>query len=392
MGRREFEEWMKETISLKQSTISSYGLSILNLSKWAISEKIISRSIYDINSVDDINRLDILLNQLDSYNKKNEDSHRSWQSALNYYKIFIDAKQNTTNTESEDSKFVLKDKEDEYTLSNFLLEVFITKENYITLISLLNRKKNLILQGAPGVGKTFVSKRLAYALMGKKDDTKIKIIQFHQNYSYEDFIVGYRPNGNGFELKKGPFYKFCKEASQNLEEKYIFIIDEINRGNMSKIFGELMMLIESDKRGEELEILYLEEKFHVPENVYIIGTMNTADRSLALIDYALRRRFCFFELEPAFDNINFKEHLKNQGLNEQLIAKINNKITKINSEIENDITLGKGFKIGHSYFCNYNKSDKWLDEIMEFEIKPLIKEYWFDEEERANSYIEELLR
>ncbi|MDR7870718.1 MAG: AAA family ATPase [Tissierellaceae bacterium] len=279
-----------------------------------------------------------------------------------------------------------------YTNDDFLSEVFISEETYETIRSLLSRKKNIILQGPPGVGKTFAAKRLAYSIMGEKNESRVKMIQFHQSYSYEDFIMGYRPNGTGFELKEGPFYQFCKIASENLDEDYFFIIDEINRGNMSKVFGELMMLIESDKRGEEIVLTYSDEPFSVPENLYIIGMMNTADRSLAIIDYALRRRFCFINLEPAFETEAFRKHLLKQSASDELINKINKRIGSINLEIEKDVNLGKGFRIGHSYFCNYVDLDKWYEEIIRYEIQPLIKEYWFDEEEKATNYFEELLR
>lgn len=279
-----------------------------------------------------------------------------------------------------------------YTKADFLAEVFIKEEAYETIKSLMMRKKNLILQGAPGVGKTFAAKRLAYSLMGMKDKSRIQMIQFHQSYSYEDFIMGYRPNGNGFELKKGPFYQFCKAASDNPDENYYFIIDEINRGNMSKVFGELMMLIESDKRGEELTLTYDDSPFYVPGNLYIIGMMNTADRSLAMIDYALRRRFCFYDLEPAFETEAFRNHLIKQGASDDLITKIIRKIGSINLEITSDVNLGKGFRIGHSYFCNFEDSDHWYEDVIKYEVEPLIKEYWFDEEEKANNYVEELLR
>ena len=279
-----------------------------------------------------------------------------------------------------------------YTKQDFLSDVFISEAKYETIKSLLKRKKNFILQGAPGVGKTYAAKRLAYSLIGEKDESKIKMVQFHQSYAYEDFIMGYRPNGTGFELKEGPFYKFCKVASKNPDEDYFFIIDEINRGNMSKVFGELMMLIESDKRGEEIILTYSDETFYVPKNLYIIGMMNTADRSLAIIDYALRRRFSFVELEPAFETETFKNHLLLQGASEELINKIKMRIRSINLEIEKDVNLGKGFRIGHSYFCNYVDTDKWYEEIIRYEIQPLIKEYWFDEEEKAKNYVEELLR
>lgn len=267
-----------------------------------------------------------------------------------------------------------------YTKEDFLSEVFMPEEEYDKLSGILRIKKNIILQGAPGVGKTFVAKRIAFSMMGVKDVERVMMVQFHQSYSYEDFIMGFRPSTDGFELKRGAFYNFCKKAEIDGDNDYFFIIDEINRGNLSKIFGELFMLIENDKRGVSLQLLYSDEKFSVPKNIYIIGMMNTADRSLAMLDYALRRRFAFFEIKPGFTTDGFREYrmsLKNEKF-DKLIACVES----LNNVISNDESLGDGFCIGHSYFCNLlpdTIDDQVLSGIVEYELIPLLKEYWFDE-------------
>lgn len=272
-----------------------------------------------------------------------------------------------------------------YTKDDFLNKVYMDEDTYNTLTELLEAKYNVILQGAPGVGKTFAAKRLAYSIMGQKDTSRVAMVQFHQSYSYEDFIQGYRPSKDGFELVNGAFYKFCKEAEEDNERPYFFIIDEINRGNLSKILGELMMLIEKDKRGEKIKLLYSNEWFTVPQNVRIIGMMNTADRSLALMDYALRRRFAFFDFAPAFSSEGFKNYLseKDSPKLEKLIAAVES----LNSTISTDESLGDGFRIGHSYFCTDDEiTDEWLKSVVEYEVIPLLKEYWFDEPTKVRDW------
>lgn len=275
----------------------------------------------------------------------------------------------------------------DYTKEDFLDEVFMSEERYNTLKGLLLRKKNLILQGAPGVGKTFAAQRLAFSIMGVKDISRIRIVQFHQSYSYEDFVMGYRPDGNGFKLSKGPFYEFCKKAEEDDERPYFFVIDEINRGNLSKIFGELLMLIEGDKRDENnaIRLLYADEQFYVPANVHIIGMMNTADRSLAMIDYALRRRFAFFDLEPAFSSDGFK--LRQTTIQNPKFDYLITTVEALNNEIAQDASLGGGFRIGHSYFCTSDLIDSaCLSTIVEYELIPLLQEYWFDEPSKIESW------
>ena len=274
---------------------------------------------------------------------------------------------------------------DTYTEQNFLHDVFLDATQYEQLSELLRWNKNVILQGAPGVGKTFAAKRLAYSMMGEADINRVTMIQFHQSYSYEDFIMGYRPTKDGFTLMPGPFYEFCKKAQDDPDRDYFFIIDEINRGNLSKIFGDLLMLIEPDKRGEKLRLLYAKELFSVPANLYIIGMMNTADRSLAMIDYALRRRFAFFDLKPAFDSDGFQSILEETG-NPRFVALVE-QVKLLNTAISEDESLGDGFCIGHSYFCPKGEANKaWLSSVVEYAIIPLLKEYWFDAHEKADDW------
>lgn len=282
-----------------------------------------------------------------------------------------------------------------YTKTEFLKEVFIEEEEYDQLTLMLKVKKNLILQGAPGVGKTYMAKRLAYSMIGYKDNSRVQMVQFHQSYSYEDFVVGYRPTQNGFTIEHGPFYDFCEKARKKTGPHF-FIIDEINRGNVSKIFGELLMLIEQDKRNEKINLLYTKETFSVPENVYIIGMMNTADRSLALIDYALRRRFAFFNVKPAFDKPLFEVEISKTE-NPRRVNHLIESVKKLNRAIRSDESLGTGFEIGHSYFCNApskmeekKKMDQWIDMTIEYELIPLIREYWFDDPDKIVEWSEKL--
>jgi len=277
----------------------------------------------------------------------------------------------------DENPIAAADKVDSYTKSDFLNEVYMTEERYDSLVGILRNKKNVILQGAPGVGKTFAAKRLAYSLMGKKDDNHIELVQFHQNYSYEDFVMGYKPEEDGFKLKNGIFLKFCQIAANKPDEDFFFIIDEINRGNMSKIFGELLMLIEKDYRGTKATLAYNGLQFAVPKNLYIIGMMNTADRSLAMIDYALRRRFSFFDMNPGFDSEGFIRYQKGFG-NDTFNALID-KIIELNKAIAGDKSLGKGFCIGHSYFCGQDTcTEEWMRSVVDYDILPMLSEYWFD--------------
>lgn len=288
-----------------------------------------------------------------------------------------------------------------FTLDHALEELFMERDELERILRIWRSKKNIILQGPPGTGKTFAARHLAYALAAIKDPDLVGFVQFHPSYSYEDFIQGYRPSEGGFVLKDGVFHRFCDRAQQRSNAPHVFIIDEINRGNLSKIFGELMLLIEADKRSQEWGVpltysLDSHQKYSVPENIYLMGLMNTADRSLAVVDYALRRRFAFLDFPSRVASNKFSDHLRSMGISASVIALIRERIGALNKYIEEDaVNLGRGFVIGHSFFCQ--KPDKtlrdelWYRSVVDTEIFPLLGEYWFDNPSRVEDWREKLL-
>ena len=237
--------------------------------------------------------------------------------------------------------------------------------------------------------------------MGCRDDSRMQMVQFHQSTTYEDFVQGFKPGTDGhFKLQDGCFHKFVAAAMSMPELPFVFIIDEINRGNLSKVFGELMMLIEPDKREPEFAIPLSyssdpEITFYVPPNVHLIGTMNTADRSLSMVDYALRRRFAFVELQPEFRSPVFAQQLKNAGASEEMINDIRQKMKSLNEMIATDESnLGKGYQIGHSFFVPSNGQKvtaQWLKQVFQFEIKPLLEVYYCDDPALRSSALEILM-
>lgn len=288
-----------------------------------------------------------------------------------------------------------------YTLADAAVDVFADEKLLADCIDLLDAKSNIVLQGPPGVGKTFLAVRLAYAWIGAKDESRVARVQFHQSYAYEDFVQGFRPTeSGGFRRDDGPFLRFCNAALQDQKQRYVLIIDEINRGNLSKILGELMMLLEHDKRSPEwaVRLAYSrkdDEPFFIPANLFIIGTMNTADRSLALVDYALRRRFAFVDVPPSLNSPKFLALLQARGVPTALADTIRKRVVALNAQIEDDPALGPGFRVGHSYFCAKDgpalHGESWYRRVVHTELAPLFREYWYDRKERAEQAVADLL-
>ncbi len=327
-----------------------------------------------------------------------------WYDKEQDYDWFLNNLLNATETDQILSEFIEVSKPP-YSIDDLLASgVFLEKEELEHILERLQSKKAMILQGPPGVGKTFVSRKLAYALMNEVDNDRLEMVQFHQSYSYDDFVRGYRPvpgKAGSFVLKNGIFYEFCQRAIRDPDREYVFIIDEINRGNISQILGELLMLIEPDKRGPEyaLPLAYRTEDephFFVPPNLYLIGLMNVADRSLAMVDYAMRRRFVFITLKPQYESELFRQWLVQRGMDPDLVDRIVERMTHLNREIREDPLLGENYELGHSFFLPKGDSfaglDKnWYRRVVRTEVIPLLKEYWFDNPRRAEEAEKRLL-
>ncbi|MBL6080213.1 AAA family ATPase [Belnapia sp. T18] len=297
-----------------------------------------------------------------------------------------------------------------YPMERAVEGLFLPEEEFARWLAVWRGKRNLVLQGAPGVGKSFIARRLAYALIGYEDPGRAAMVQFHQSYAYENFVQGFRPReGGGFELQDGAFVAFCRRALADPDESYVFIIDEINRGNLSKILGEMMLLIEPDKRDRSwaTRLAYaspdrqaagdpMHQPFHVPKNVFLIGMMNTADRSLAVVDYALRRRFAFVTAQPAYDRPAFAAHLAGKGVPVALVAQICGRMAALNREIAADrANLGPGFCIGHSFFVPRDDAEVtgegWYEAVIATEVLPLLEEYSFDDPDKVEQWRRMLL-
>ena len=287
-----------------------------------------------------------------------------------------------------------------YTRPEALAELFIDAAALDAALAGLQRRRNLLVQGPPGTGKTFLARRLAWLLPGGRDDARIELVQFHPSYGYEDFMLGFRPGANGqFHLVPGVLPLLCQRAAADPAHPYFLLIDELNRGNVPRIFGELLLLLEADKRGpaHALRLPYAPPeapRFFVPDNLYVIGTLNLADRSLSPLDYALRRRFAVVELGPQFGP-PLRQHLTARRVPAALTEQLCARMAALNQTISDDPGLGPDFAIGHSYFCqppaNPAEVAAWLRLVFEQEIGPLLADYWREQPATATAQLRKLL-
>lgn len=295
-----------------------------------------------------------------------------------------------------------------YNISSIQQEGSFHDEEFLrSIVDRWGSVRNIVLQGPPGTGKTWLAKRLAYALIGRRERELVRSVQFHPGTSYEDFVRGWRPGSDGkLTLVDGPLLQHASRARAHPELPHVLVIEEFNRGNPAHALGEMLTLLESSKRrsDEALELTYMRDQeppVFLPKNLYIVGTMNTADRSLALVDFALRRRFAFFTLEPQFNDAWMAHVVKTFALSEEgyrgypVLEEIRRRVGQVNEQISADRGLGSTFRIGHSFFTPEQAYDISVEEWFSVEVKtsvaPLLAEYWPDSPDRADAAIGSLL-
>ena len=290
--------------------------------------------------------------------------------------------------------------QEDYTIDDATSDLFLSEEEFRDYLDLLNSEKNIILQGPPGVGKTYIAKKLAHCLLNSRGNDRIEMIQFHQSYSYEDFVEGYRPTIGStgemtFELQDGPIKRIAWDAALSWEihkiresdspvDPYVLIIDEINRANLSKVLGELFYLLEY--RDQSIQLQYSDKQFLLPPNLYIIGTMNTADRSIATVDAALRRRFHFYPLFPDRPPVH--------GLLEPWMVQHNPAFTWIAKVVDkaNEILDDPNAAIGPSHFLKPGLDDELVARIWNYTILPYLEDYYLGDKDIRSEFALDRLR
>ena len=295
-----------------------------------------------------------------------------------------------------------------YSLDHIIADgCFLERGRLEGMLGRFRSRRNLILQGPPGTGKTWLAKRLAYALIGKRSERQVRPYQFHPNLSYEDFVRGWRPSGetsggSNLALVDGPFLEAIKDAAEEPSRNFVVVIEEINRGNPAQIFGEMLTLLEADKRTpqEALALSYPRhhgERVHIPPNLYVIGTMNVADRSLALVDFAFRRRFVFIDLEPVLGESWRNWVSDNYDIDTSFLTNVEQRLSALNQIIAADSQLGPQFRVGHSAVTPSGEDEigdpiSWFRQVVETEIGPLLEEYWFDQPGKVSEEKNKLLQ
>jgi len=279
------------------------------------------------------------------------------------------------------------------TQKDFLLKTFLDTEDYNILTRLLLQKKNLVLQGPPGVGKSFIAPELAYSMMGERDSQRVLHVQLYPGYSFDRFVFNLHRESPQVSLREGPFYTFCRRAEQSADSAFFLILDELNHCDLSLLFEDLLPLLQWDKRGEAVQFENGKIRLTIPQNVYIIGLLNSVSRDLFGLEQGLRCLFPFYSIEPAYGRSQFERYLSRHGVEENLVHRINNRMMELNKKIENDPKLGRGFQIGHSYFCDCEHlGGHWYEDIVRYGLGPLLQSYWQDEPAVAQQMIEDLLK
>lgn len=267
-------------------------------------------------------------------------------------------------------------------------------------MSLLLQSCNLLIEGPPAVGKSLIARRLAQAVTGEFPGERVEAVQFHPAYGFEDFVHGYRPGPQGPELRDGIFTRFCREALKDPQRPYVFIIDELNRANPAAVFGELLTLLEPDKRHADYAMPLLHarlegERFYVPRNVHIVATANSVD-PLLQIDSGVRRRFATATLKPAFRSSAFLAHLQKAGFSKELAKQVSRTMQRINDEIRKHCPGPDAPVIGHGFFSTApgtpGKAEEWLRRVLKHYVVPQIESRWKHDPQFLHRLLQELTK